>query len=485
MNLLKNNKILNIFIVGIIVFFVINFSKYYVIENDDTYAIFYEKGCNFFECVFLRAYKGKLLSNLIIKLTGGTIPFLLGIHPVIWIQTGGAFIKGIFYALFSFCIAKGMFFYKKINVFYPLTALICYLLVQNYLYGRYQNELYCSFYSFTFNMIFYFIFWQIFLKKYTENKPANFLFYIFSFFLGMTSEQNAVASLISLFLILIIELIKNKKLNTFVFKVFILSFLGFVFYLSNPIFIFDIKTKLTAGALNSSKLQLNEIYEGLKSVFLSDFTLYILLIVILFVIASKIYREEQERKYLLTILSMFIGGLIFYFLLILPKHEIENYLYIVHFDVILNIKILFLCIILLEIGLLFKNISFNLKNNIIIFSVLFFILIAELSVILILNPKNDVIYYQNRYLAERILAYYTYQNKIPVVFSKLGYYADGYYIRGLYQTDFSINDRIIKDDLNEVYKIYLKDGGCPILEEEIKRADFQKLLNKKFILECK
>ena len=487
---IKNISILNflnIIVAGIIIFLVIFFSKYNVIESDDAFNIFYERGCSLFECIFIKSYKAKLLSDFLIKIIGGELPLMLGIHPVIWIQTGGAFINGIFYALLSFFIAKGMFFYKKRNLFYPLTALIFYLWIQHYFFYQLAYEQYCAFYSFTFNMIFYCIFWQSFLKKYTEKKPAGLLFYLFAFFLGMTSEQSACATFISLFLILMIEVFKNKKLNTFVLKILICNFIGCIVYLSFPGFYFDIMAKFNAGILNYSQpYKLSEIYDALKTVFLSDFTLYIFLIVILLIITNKIYKEESERKYLLTILSMFIGGLIFYFLLILTKYESENFLYIKHFDVLVNIKILFSCIILLEIGLLLKKIDFSRKNKIIIFSILLIIFIAELLTILIQNPKrtNNEDYYKSRYLSERILAYYAYQNKKTVVYSDVLIFAINPYVRPLYQKDYDEDNIIFIDDLNKVYDIYLKNGGCPISEEEMNKADFQKLLNKKYVLEC-
>ena len=100
---------------------------------------------------------------------------------------------------------------------------------------------------------------------------------------------------------------------------------------------------------------------------------------------------------------------------------------------------------------------------------------------------NSDEYYKLRYLDERILAYYSYLSKEPILYKELGHYANENYVRNIYNKNFKLDRRkvVFLENKDEVYYRYLKNGGCPISDKEKEVANFNKLLDKNFVLYCK
>ncbi len=101
---------------------------------------------------------------------------------------------------------------------------------------------------------------------------------------------------------------------------------------------------------------------------------------------------------------------------------------------------------------------------------------------MILPPPH----YTERYLNERILAYYGYKNEIPVLSESAKSFTinESIYIKSIYNKNYDKNMNEIKftETINEAYNKYLREGGHEISETELNKADFQKLLNKNYVL---
>jgi hypothetical protein len=98
--------------------------------------------------------------------------------------------------------------------------------------------------------------------------------------------------------------------------------------------------------------------------------------------------------------------------------------------------------------------------------------------------------YSQRYLLERIYAFFAYKN-IPVTImendsydlpSSCFPYSD-VYIKAVYGNSPEIINKT--NNLDELYNIYIKNGGCEINKTDIEKTDFQQLLNKDYVLICK
>lgn len=108
--------------------------------------------------------------------------------------------------------------------------------------------------------------------------------------------------------------------------------------------------------------------------------------------------------------------------------------------------------------------------------------------------------YHNRYILERILLWYLYSDKAPVILKNNSYF---YFYEGdridspeawasaikwyfYFQKHFNYvkyNHKDIKylDTLEEVVEKYYENGGGEITEDEIEKADFNKLLDEDWV----
>ncbi len=352
----------------IILFSCFTVSKYFVINYDDSCHIFYDNEVSFFGNFFFDVYHGRYISNFLTKLIGYIIPSIFNIHPNVWIETGGALIKGIFYFLFVYLLAGIAFLNRKKGFIYVLIATLLYIFIQLIMLDKYQDVLYTSFYGFTFPFIIFFAFWKKFIIINKNNQRADYILYILAFLLGISTECTAIISTISMFLYIIIDYIQYKKISIPNIKTIALMILGNILYFTNNGFIgiahmkgtlFDFKSTF----LNGIKVY-NEFIIGLKQVFISDYIYFIIpiLVIILVIIFSK--RIEHKSVIIKTSICLLIGQCIFYLCLLFAGRHIDGYLYVVHFDIILQMNIAFLFVFYLLIS--------NFKNNYIFYTLLIF-----------------------------------------------------------------------------------------------------------------
>ena len=163
-----------------------------------------------------------------------------------------------------------------------------------------------------------------------------------------------------------------------------------------------------------------------------------------------------------------------------------------HFDLINQMKILFIITILFTISV-FDNENIKLKF---LLSAFFVLLISNNDLVnkisYIKDYKFRIYGYQDRYLDERIRAFYIYKG-INNLFSvkDVKKYTYFQYLNANYGLNYNekyineLENNLHEVDKNYLYKEYLKDGGCEFLYSDADKADFNLILNKEYILNCK
>lgn len=96
-------------------------------------------------------------------------------------------------------------------------------------------------------------------------------------------------------------------------------------------------------------------------------------------------------------------------------------------------------------------------------------------------------YYRDRYINERLLAYYGYKNETPIL-GKSAYYKYIYdngpkeYINNIYNKSYSIDTIKYTETTDEAYEEYIKNGGIQFIKDELEYPNFQLLKSKEFVL---
>ncbi len=523
-NFIKN-KLIYLFFFILFIFIILcrlYVSKYFVIEYDDSYHIFYDKEISFINNFFTPVYHGRYISNFLTKLIGYIIPNMLNIHPILWIQTGGAVICGIFYFIFVCMIVDIAFLNRKRNVLFVFAAAVIYIIIQNILIQNYRDYLYTSFYGFTFPFIFLFAFWKTLILNNIKKQKPSFLNYVLAFLLGMSTEFTAIVSTIALiffnlvnlfqfylfkFKILkpenqdISELKTTEELNKHNIILLITMIFSNILYFKNLGFIQMAQTKGTLFNFHQTVVNglasLGEYIESLTNLFKTDyvfFVLPILLLVLIFIFNKKI---KNKAIILTSVLSLFFAQCIFCLFLLFAGVNSLGSNYVNHFDIVLQMNILLLYIFYILIS--------SVKNNYLFYLLLF----LPVVVIILLNFTQvkkqtkflikyglanysigfvyfDKNLYKDRYINERLLSYWAFKDEKPVLSesSKTFTIQIRTYIRDIYNKDYShdYDEIVYTPTTDEAYNIYIKDGGREITPEELKHPNFQKLMDKNFVL---
>lgn len=356
--------------------------QYYVTYYDDFYATIINEN-----------YHGKyFVSWLPVFICSLSKKF--NMHYIIWLQTGGAIIKGIILSVLMYFLASCAFIHKKKNFLLPLLMFLSFILYKistykfDYLYAA-ESYTHLSYYVFPF--IFYIIFWKrfidIFIFEHNYNKRNLVITYIFAVILGISNDFIAIATIYSLFIILVFK--KFFKKLSYRYLLFMIISLVFSFgcsILSNGF----IERATQYGAVRPIPKILEEIIILFNdfnleyvNVFRSEFLIYTLIIILLFLLLifqkSKI-SPDLKRSYLILVPTMCISAFLFYYNLILVgvNPETGSLLQLWQMDLVIEMKLFLLFMIYLELGFLFVN-----GRNI----VYFVIILLSLICLILFNEK--------------------------------------------------------------------------------------------------
>ena len=314
---------------------------------------------------------------------------------------------------------------NKISVIQSVAALFMLIFFQIKFADTYQGDLYTSFFCFIFPFIFFNVFWIKFLREFfksntEEIEKSNIITMAAAGFLnGLACEFTAITTSMTLFGIMIYSIIKkNKKEIRLSLTGLIIHIISNCLYFTNPFFITELKSRNIIKSLDGYISYLNdihiELFRGFKSLMLYDYSGYIIIIVLLAIIINYTKAKEISNKTNIIILCFIFGIIIFYIGLVFADRHSGGYLYIIHNDLIWQVKIAL-------VSLIFFQLSFIDKRKYIIIMLIIISIIASIREFTF-NKKsfNNIFFpyknemkkenFQNRYINERFYAYYAMKN---------------------------------------------------------------------------
>ena len=273
-------------------------------------------------------------------------------------------------------------------------------------------------------------------------------------------------------------------------------FLGLILYVSTPGFRGIAEGKLW-GWTNFKDWFL-ETVNGLSITFLKDFIYIFIIIIVLFIIISLLKIENKKKKIL--VLSLYILGVICFYLsmMFVRQDFLENYLYIIHFDIIVQVQIALIFAIILQIAFISEYIH---MRNIILVALFGFVLyftkenlIDIGSLILNNDTKNYVSKYSNNsleYVLNRYKSEYVLLENIND--GREIYNLDDFinpelrpncsdcieYIETIYNLNYDTKEQDTGSvSVEQLYEKFLNEGGKPLSQEELYKHNFNVLLKR-------
>ena len=269
-------------------------------------------------------------------------------------------------------------------------------------------------------------------------------------------------------------------------------------YFFNPGFIETVESKQALNITSAIEIFPDFLVQSID-IFVKEYFIFFNIIILLLIL-SLLKNKSDKKEILQIVFSLLVASFCFSFSLLFSGYKFpEKTLYVNHFDLVFQTKLFFISIICFQ----FNFIQNKIKYLLLLFIIFYTFVISKENlihmkndikmcggIISYLNGSEDAFQYKERYLQERIVAYYAYQydSFIPILTNEAESFTLGsprQYIQPLYNSEFEDNEEIkyiIVDTIQEVYDKYLKDGGPIITRDEIENPNWQKLLDKEFVL---
>ncbi len=470
---------------------------------------------------FNKHYHGKYIVSLLFHITYGLVPTLFdNIHINTWGQTGGAVLYSIFAIMLMSSLSSLFFIKNKKNYLYPLIILTNFIIFYfvftmehpSHYYYLYSKTLFCYLlFPFTFLFLFMKKMLTVLLNETKSDKKDIFELSLYAFSMGLSNDIISILTFLFLFVLLCF---KPKFKNITAGNILITSgslLLPFSISLCHSAFVESFKRldKFFTLGFDNFFGAFNEYHNAFINLSKQDFYLLYLVILFFSVLIYFTYKTKN-KKYNTINLILLTVFLLFYLVLfiVLQGYRVNIDYLISNPDSGLQIKLFLLMVINIQAGFLLNDIKHNKKLFIIIFVFLaclsYKYLIPEIKFINDVGIKNYLKEkthiaeikekHKNRYILEHILLWYLYNDKPPVILKHNDYfylyledcnsaYLDSYfYFKRYNYKEFNEYDIEYLDTLDEVIEKYYENGGREITQDEIKEADFNKLLDKDWVL---
>lgn len=516
---------------GIIIFFSV-FLKSDIICYEDFRQIFFNNPSLW--DLYSSADHGCFISWIFIKIVGYVFPLITGVHPSSsWLSS--IFI-GFDFAVYFFLISGFASLFSKNKLLPPVWYLLAFAIMYHLFFTQLFGSIitYCRHFRYVFTAIFYFFFWQYFIKIFVNQKIEQrrpVLISIISFCAGLSTEcvnmSIFFSAIIILFVQLCIILIKEKGLISNLFRhfrsidrIFYLAALWFcagclVFYL-NPGFWLLANEREATSNIHSwnllSGLFSDFIHSWFKTLFLLDYqwmlSIGLIILSILIMLMNKNYAKNS--RVVLSSWVLILGVCIFYFTLLIPgktffdgvsfwvvSKELRSFV----FSVFLSSDFLLLgYFIEFIISLTKKEKVINAFLAVISISILIFMCFHyKQGYINSINDQKRI--KQLMYKIEKMYVFYAEKNETAifpqslsretdigsVILSQgmfkgqISWFLTPYYT-SIYKKSEYVPIKLLPDD--QAIKEFYSKGGT-FEKGEIERADFTKLLDKDFVLNKK
>ncbi len=514
----KNEKInlfINIPVLLILFFIILNLFKHSFIFADDTDTTLHE---SFIKIFFNSAYaNGLIIPSILEKLLGTYIPPILNIHPSDFKSEYFSFIESFLILIFSFIPIKIMFLNKSDNIIYKLPITVYLFIISFYMYALQKSNLMIFTYDgfFRLNMpIFIFLLLFFYLIK-TLNKITYkdyFIICLLTILCCLSCELTCILVILGTLIYTFLSLFDKNKISN---KRFYLLVIILIFSISSSLFLFKFGAfiRKTPNLIidlnfftNIFKILPEFIKEYIKYLLMKHIIAYVLLISQI----AVLFFKTNEKNSIKIVISYLLGLLIFFFSLIGLGYypNTNNSFYIIHpdiqttyemiilafnlylFSVILKNKILknyivnlvFIVVLLSSILLINKNISFYnnfIKNILIPLKITHY---KSEKIIRLANLKNKTIYLDYEIFNNPLnwgLFYNSKENEKNVI------YPDNTYIIFLNNIGMNITQKVIYTDKEIVDKEYKAMGGGIFTEEELNNIKFNRLTDNNFLLNTK
>lgn len=495
----------------VIIFSVLYFSRFHYLNYDDLFCGF--PFSNFIYYNITHVVHGRILLNIFNHFFTHFIPYYYSIHPTDWCQFGHAIIKGLFLSLLAFIFSNVVYIHKKKTCYIALYMLFFYFFYQLNFLGTFEDWCFNSFYNYTVPLIFFFLFLNIFLDTFLskENQISSKRIFLLAF-LGFINSTLTEFNSICLFISFIPLLFIFKKYSEFSYRQFSLIFitilLGSVLYFTSPGFLYQAHNYGTCisflDTINNIKVALFPFLKSFSILFIKELLVYILII-------SFLLFFIKNKKITYIIISFLFSIFAFQFSLLLSNQSLH---YVDHFDLVICYKITFLYCIYLLFGLL--NINKQKKCFTVLICLSIIIVNSYINKNIDSNKlykiikengiKNAIsIYYdepnkiKKRYINERVLLYYFYNNMLPIyMLEEPDFFVMERQVFGItyfdyyYKLNFQVDNDVDNEDIvnyilelkskEDLFKQYIKDGGPVIEEKDIQEHNFKKLFDREFVL---
>ena len=441
------------------------------------------------------------------RIFGAILPYKLDLHPSYFKSIYFSYIEAFIFIAFIFLFSK--FISKKNNLEMPLYL----LLSASAIFFFIQNQPLTVFiYDGFFRMIIPVILWLIFLFSAinnikNDNNKISIIACLVVFLCSISNELTCLSLFTGLFILSVVKIIQLKKFPLNYITYLTVSILGILlliktnaFYRKSPDLMFDLTLINTVIGQFAEYLK-----DFVKYVFLKHIWAYLFLIFQIVFINIKLPQNTYKNRLLTLNISLLSGILLFFLSLIVigKTHYIEGEYWLVHDDLHLMYSIM-LC----AFNLTFLNVIIR-ENLLEKYIISVFLLCISVFFIY----KNILFYnsFLKSFIIPERIKYYTVEKMVRLadLKNKTAYLPDKYmedttmwplfdspeeqktkrnnknsrYIEYLnqFEKNQKINAEIIFTDENTVDKEFADNGGI-ITEEELHNIDFNKLTDKKFIL---
>ena len=523
----KYKKILNYSLLSIIGIFIIYYisvlTQHNMFWNDDYGYCAYGMNEGIFSSLnFQQEHGGGYIGLFLCKFLSFGLPNMCGIHPADFIGHIHGIILGFFTVFILLSITKFFTYYYKSTTAKLLILLLITLYFFVHAYSSWILLVNYNFYRYFFSLLFFSIFWNYIFKNILinckkTNIPELILICFCGYVIGSSIEITIFTStFLSILLVsyhLIEKLIKKQKINLskkFYIPVTFLFSSAILFTTSN-----GFKEVASQRGMSNIHFNLQEFQEFCELYWqvciTNEFFYWILFFALM--IGSFFYaiRKNEIKKAILPILLQFSIMTVMFSLYLCGKTGHNENFFLLHANVAFIYKMLLLYPLLMYTGYFLRNLSRQFNKKVIL-TILIIINITGIFNYIKENIKHITLEYKYKrdmvinikketYKMEKILRFYYLKDMIPYIPTYMrsipnqGYafsYVNIHDNPNCYndQTTISYFPRIYKDTKskqlgycycdNAIEKFY--DAGGVFTEEELNNIEFQRLLDKDFVL---